>query len=254
MFESPNGSINRKVMDSCLTRLTNSDDGPIHFVSLEEASYVKPLIELCCEGIAMCIYYNWIETIRQSRDERNDDFWYTHTQNAYQASIIANWNQLFGANGEEMHYKNLATLGNLAQYLKLPEDLTERLLKLKQMLLAAAATTEAEFDRYWHHVKPYRNEYLSHRKHKPEEDIQKALNKFSGRHPDVGPAYKMFKALYSIVLSMFGGMPRQRTEHNKFPLPSPKSTLAEVIEMFDNDLVDNPITTEANKLTKNVPY
>lgn len=134
-----------------------------YYLTLDEYNYLHCILLILLEGIANCVFHGITKNIREQRN-KDTDFWYIYTENAYQTVIIKNWNQLFGTNSEQTHYKKLLNIGYIAQYLELDPmtNNTRDGKTLKLTLLKLANMTIDEFDEYWDHMNNYRKMFLIH--------------------------------------------------------------------------------------------
>ncbi|HAU0782367.1 TPA: hypothetical protein JBH16_15265, partial [Legionella pneumophila] len=135
----------------------------------EECRLLKQMYSLAGDGLQYLYYKKWF-----SENELNisqiDSAWYTYTVNGYYDLTLRNWCMLFGNYSEPTHYFKLQDYNGIKKYLQsifgfmeIDKD------KLREELLKLAGLSLQEFSSYHSLVLDYRNRYLSHREHHPDQ-------------------------------------------------------------------------------------
>ena len=183
------------------------------FCPQPESRILKSMIGIAGNGLHYIYYKRLFDNFESTILNANRD-WFTLTINGYYDLAVYNWGMLFGSKSEPTHYKKLITYDSTARFLSTiltKNEICEQ--DLYDYLLKSIGVSDAEYKRIHKQILDYRNRYLTHREHAPEE-----INNGDLIFPQLDNIRKSFESVYLVLVKILQFYPDAPSTTCSYPV------------------------------------
>ncbi|HCC3233743.1 TPA: hypothetical protein JD761_002490 [Legionella pneumophila subsp. pneumophila] len=191
--------------------MNNSDSFSEAWLPQPECRLLKQMYGIAGDGLQYLYYKRWFNENEQYI-QQIDSGWYTYTVNGYYDLSLRNWCMLFGTYDEPTHYHKLLDYTGIKSNLQtiyLGGEIDKN--KLREKLLESMSISFEDFCAYHKCVVEYRNKYLSHREHHPNQIKDGDLT-----YPRLDIARQSLLSIFFILIQILREYPNTSTKDNKY--------------------------------------